>query len=106
MTKRIKISEDISLTQLCDRCGSKKRISKTWKEKIPTFDGQIRIVKYTELVCINSTCQAAFDKQMKDEAKKLKDAKEKREEIALERKKEALKNPRNSKKIVKGLKRK
>ena len=61
----------------CDRCGSKKRVSRTWKETIPTFTGTTE-VEFSQIVCVNDVCQKAFDEDMKKEAKK-------REELRMEK---------------------
>ncbi len=57
------------LNQPCERCGSKKRISKTWTEKLPTLTGTT-IVKHSQIVCTSEICQAEFDKQLLEERKK------------------------------------
>lgn len=57
------------LNQRCDRCGSKRRIERTWKEKIPTLTGTTN-VEYSQIICINQTCQAAFEKVLLTETKK------------------------------------
>lgn len=53
----------------CDRCGSKKRISKKWKEKIPTMTGTT-VVEYSQIVCTNAICQKAFEENLEKETKK------------------------------------
>src|SRR5436190_306086 len=55
--------------QPCERCGSKKRISKTWKEKIPTLSG-VTEVEYSQIICTNIVCQTEFDENLEKERKK------------------------------------
>lgn len=55
--------------QPCERCGSKKRVSRTWKEIIPTLSGTTE-VEYSQIVCTNIVCQHAFDENLEKEAKK------------------------------------
>ena len=57
----------------CNRCGSKRRISKTWKEKIPTLTGGILIQFHSQIVCTNTVCQNAFDKLLFEEKQKRED---------------------------------
>lgn len=60
---------DTYLNQPCERCGSKKRVSKKWRETRPTFTGTVEI-KFTQIVCTNKECQAAFDKNLFEEREK------------------------------------
>lgn len=53
----------------CQRCGSKKCISRTWKEKLTTLTGTT-VVEYSQIVCTNDVCQIAFDKHLLAETKK------------------------------------
>ncbi|MDE2589666.1 MAG: hypothetical protein KGL95_08395, partial [Patescibacteria group bacterium] len=53
----------------CERCGSKKKVAKRWKEKIPTFTGST-VVEYSQIVCTNVVCQKAFDEALAKEEKK------------------------------------
>ena len=46
----------------CNRCGSKRRVSKTWKESIPTLSGGMVIQIHSQIICTNNQCQAEFDK--------------------------------------------
>jgi hypothetical protein len=71
----------------CERCGSKKRISRTWKETIPTFTGTT-VVEYSQIICTNPICQKAFDENLaKETAKNLKMRKEKEEREKLRKSK-------------------
>ncbi len=65
------------LDQPCERCGSKRKIAKTWKEKIPTFSGTT-MVEYSQIICTNKECQKENEKQL------VKDL-EKREEIRVKK---------------------
>lgn len=60
---------DEYIKQPCDRCGSKKRVSKTWKEMVATYTGELE-VEYSQIVCTNQQCQAEFDKQILEDVKK------------------------------------
>jgi len=77
--------------QPCERCGSKKRISKTWKEKIPTLSG-VTEVEYSQIICTNSVCQTEFDENLEKERKK-------RESLRLQKEKnDALRKEKKAKK--------
>lgn len=58
------------LDQPCDRCGSKRRVSRKWKEKVPTFTGKLTVVEYTQVICTNPECQRKFEENIKKETKK------------------------------------
>ncbi len=53
----------------CERCGSKKKVAKKWKEKIPTFTGTT-VVEYSQIVCTNADCQKALEVLLEKEAQK------------------------------------
>lgn len=72
-------SANTYLSLPCERCGSKKKVGKKWKEKIPTFSG-FTTVEYTQMICTNKKCQADFDKLMIEEAKKRETVRVKKEE--------------------------
>lgn len=69
----------------CPRCGSQQKIAKTWKEKVPTFSGEIT-VDCAQIVCTNKACQEAFEKNLAEETKKKEAAKLKKEMAELGRK--------------------
>ncbi len=70
MSKKIRASMITPyLNEPCIRCGSKKRIAKTWKETLITFNGK-SIVEHSQIVCTNNICQVAFEKLLLEEAKK------------------------------------
>lgn len=85
------------LNKPCDRCGSKKRVAKTWKEKVPTFSGST-IIEYSQIVCINKLCQAKFDEQLIEERKKREAVRAIREENAAIRKANSLRTKKINKK--------
>lgn len=68
------------LDQPCDRCGSKRKIAKKWKEKIPTFSGSMTVVEYTQIVCTNKVCQLENEKQLSKDLEKRKEIRVKKEE--------------------------
>lgn len=55
--------------QPCDRCGAKRKVAKTWTEKIKNTGGFMTL-QHTQLICTNKECQAAFDKIIADDAQK------------------------------------
>lgn len=77
------------IDQPCPRCGSKQRISKRWKEKVPTFSGSIT-VDCSQIVCTNKECQAAFDKNLQEETDKKEVMRKKKEEQDQARKAKSL----------------
>lgn len=64
------INISLADNNLCERCGSKKRVSKTWKENIPTMTGKKTTVVYSQIVCTNPVCQKAFEENLEKETKK------------------------------------
>lgn len=77
------------IDQPCPRCGSKKRISKTWKETLPTFSGTTT-VDCMQIVCTNDNCQAAFDKNLLEETEKRNIIRMKKEASEKQRKENAM----------------
>ena len=67
----------------CDRCGSRRRVSKTWTEKIKNDYGFMTL-NHSQIVCTNGVCQSVFEKAINDEEGK-------REKLRLERASNALK---------------
>jgi hypothetical protein len=51
----------LSKDSLCERCNSKRRVSKTWTEKIKNPNGFMTLY-HTQIVCTNKECQSAFEK--------------------------------------------
>lgn len=91
---------DNYLNQPCDRCGSKRKIGKKWKEKVPTMTGTT-LVEYSQIICTNKLCQEAFDKSLIVEAKKKVEQKEKKEKQLIENRKAADKRVKKLSKKVK-----
>lgn len=56
--------------QPCTRCGSKRFIAKTWKEKIPNYSGGFTEVACTQIECSNKECQAKFEATQAEETAK------------------------------------
>lgn len=81
----------------CERCGSKRKVAKRWKEKMPTLTGTT-LVKYTQIVCTNKECQAKFEKQLRKEVNKRKALKMKKEADNAARKANSLLQARRLKK--------
>lgn len=99
-------SANAYLNEPCQRCGSKRRVAKTWKEKIPTFSGGFSVVEYSQIVCINKECQSAFDKLQLEEEKKREDLRAKRASNLAERKANSLKQANKTRKENQKLKKK
>jgi len=72
--------ENAYLNQPCSRCGSKRRVSKKWKEKMPSFTGAMSVVEHMEIVCTNAACEKAFQLVLRDEEKKREALRLKKEE--------------------------
>lgn len=90
-------SKDLYLSEPCLRCGGKKRVSKTWKERVPTLTGSV-LVEYSQVICINKVCQGMFDKSLVEEKRKRDLLKEKREkEILLKKSIEPVKTKKTKK---------
>lgn len=68
----------------CDRCGSKRKVSKTWTEKIQTANGTT-VLHHTQIICTNKECQAKFDKIFADESQKREKLKQTKLENATKR---------------------
>lgn len=77
------------LEQPCDRCGSKRFVSRVWKESISTFSGTIT-VDCSQIDCTNVECQRVFDQALKKETEKREEVKRKKEENDVIRKRNAL----------------
>lgn len=88
------------MDQLCERCKSKRRISKTWKEKVPTFSGSV-MVEYSQIVCTNKECQKLFDENLAKETKQRETLRLQKEEKDSARKANSLLQASKSRKKVK-----
>ncbi len=58
------------LDQPCERCGSKRRVSKMKNEKLITISGTT-IIQVSQTTCSNKVCQALFDKNREEELVKI-----------------------------------
>ena len=67
------------VNQPCDRCGSKKRVAKTWKETLKTAAG-VSILQVSQVVCTNDECQKSFDEDRAVEVMRVNERKLKKEE--------------------------
>lgn len=68
----------------CIRCGSKRKVSKTWTEKIKNDHGFMTLY-HTQIICTNKDCQKEFDKNLKEETLKREKLKQTRTEEAAKR---------------------
>lgn len=57
------------LTSPCDRCGSKRKVSKTWKEDLQTFAGT-SVIEVSQIICTNKACQEEFERERAIEVKR------------------------------------
>lgn len=65
-----KIGNSIPTVDLpCDRCGSKRKIAKSWTEKIKNDHGTM-ILEHKDIICTNKECQKAFDETISKEKEK------------------------------------
>ena len=67
------------IDQPCDRCGSEKRISRSWTERVQTMAG-ISILEMSQIICTNKMCQELFDKNRAEELVKINERKLAKEE--------------------------
>lgn len=100
MTKSISSVESY-MEKSCERCGSKKRVSKTWKEKLETMSG-VSIIEVSQIICTNKVCQALFDKNRAEELIKINERKLKKEEQDKIRKENIARTIAERKKIKRG----
>ena len=82
------------LAQPCDRCGSKRYLAKSWKEKTINASGMAVLVEYTQMDCSNKTCQVEFEQRMVIEEKKREVLKQKKDADTLIRKENLAKTRR------------
>jgi len=90
-------SKNSYASKACDRCGSKRRISKTWKETVATLTGST-VIEYSQIICTNTVCQAAFEVNLAKETKKRQSLQKEKEKRYEESKKNALKRKKTLKK--------
>ena len=77
------------LDEICTRCGSKKIVSRTWKETIETFAGTSEI-EISQIVCTNQECQGVFEENLAKETIRQQEVKKKKAEQLEARKESAL----------------
>lgn len=55
----------------CNRCGSKRKVAKTWTEKVQNLhsDGFMTL-EHKQIICTNKECQAEFDEEKRKEEEK------------------------------------
>lgn len=87
------------LDQLCERCGSKRKVARTWKEKIPTFSGTT-MVEYSQIVCTNKKCQEESEKEQLKDSQKRAEIRDKKEANDIIRKANALQHAKSARKKV------
>lgn len=68
----------------CDRCGSPRKIAKTWTEKIKN-DHSTMTISHKQIVCTNKECQKEFDNVIKKDAEKREKLKQAKEEDTAKR---------------------
>ena len=55
----------------CDRCGSKRKITKTWTEKVEnSFSEGFMTLNHTQIICTNKECQNALEEVERKEKEK------------------------------------
>lgn len=65
-----KIGNPKSISEIaCDRCGSRRKVSKTWIEQIKNDHGGM-VLRHTKIICTNKECQSAFEKIILEDGKK------------------------------------
>ncbi len=67
----------------CERCNSRRKVVKTWTEKIKNDHGFMTL-HHSQIVCTNKECQAEFEKVMNEDIAK-------REKLKLARTEDAAK---------------
>ena len=67
------------IDQPCERCGSKKRISKTWTETLENLRG-VSVLEISQITCTNKACQDLFDRNRAEELIKINERKTAKEE--------------------------
>jgi hypothetical protein len=81
-------TEKTIVKKTCDRCGSERRVSKTWTETHETYTGT-KSIECSQIVCTNKECQQLFDKKLTAEKEKRDIIQKAKEEKETERKKTA-----------------
>jgi hypothetical protein len=99
----ITISNENSLENSpCERCGSKRRVSKTWTEEHLTLTGTTTI-ECSQVICTNPECQEVFDKKLLADTQKREEIKKVKDERDALRKMNAQKNRNVKQQLIKTL---
>lgn len=69
---------------LCERCNSKRKVSKSWTEKIKNDYGFMTL-EHSQIICTNNICQAEFEVNMNKEIELREKLKQGRIDNALKR---------------------
>ncbi|HVZ11672.1 MAG TPA: hypothetical protein VG965_01455 [Patescibacteria group bacterium] len=72
--------------QPCERCGSPKKVAKTWTEEIKTSLGEPIKIEVSQSICTNKVCQAEFDSNREKEIALINNRKVAKEEQDAKRK--------------------
>lgn len=83
------------LDKPCERCGSKRKIGRSWTETVQNYTGSVK-VKHQQIICTNKECQDKFEKAYQDDAKKKEAIRVQKEENDATRKANNLSNKKNS----------
>jgi hypothetical protein len=51
------------MSNLCTRCGSERKLSKTWDEEVALY-GRTSKITHTEYVCTDPECQKIVEEQI------------------------------------------
>jgi hypothetical protein len=79
------------IDQPCERCGSKRRIEKTWKQLHETYAGSTE-VEISKVICTNPECQERFEQVIAKAAQKRQDLAEQKEKQEIVRKENRIKS--------------
>lgn len=88
------------LDQPCERCGSKRKVAKKWKETLPTFSGTT-VVEYSQIICTNKVCQAESEKEQLKDSQKREEMRTQKAANEVIRKENALQNAKTARKTTK-----
>ena len=85
---------------ICPRCGSPRKISRTWSQTIELYSGNKSQVEVSQFVCTNVECQKRFDELRAEEISRnqiRKDKKEEQDKIRKEKLAQSIANARKGK---------
>jgi hypothetical protein len=72
-------TKSLYIDQPCERCGSKKKLTKIRNESISNIGGA-SILEYSRIICTDSVCQAEFETKIEEKKQKDESIRLKREE--------------------------